>query len=78
MQSEETRRCNWCGDIATGDCGCDAEVEIKRLRSLLNEALYTMAHAKIFVCSRETMNPVGQQLYSDLLEGMQEEERRRS
>ena len=28
----ETRRCEWCGEIAQGECGCAAETEIARLR----------------------------------------------
>lgn len=28
----ETRRCEWCGEIAQGKCGCEAETEIARLR----------------------------------------------
>lgn len=30
--SEQTRRCEWCGEIAQGECGCAAETEIARLR----------------------------------------------
>jgi hypothetical protein len=30
--SEQTRRCEWCGEIAQGECGCAAETEITRLR----------------------------------------------
>jgi hypothetical protein len=30
--SEQTRRCDWCGEIAQGECGCAAETEIARLR----------------------------------------------
>jgi hypothetical protein len=30
--SEQTRRCEWCGEIAQGKCGCAAETEIARLR----------------------------------------------
>jgi plasmid stabilization system protein ParE len=29
--SEQTRRCEWCGEIAQGECGCAAETEIARL-----------------------------------------------
>lgn len=34
----ETRRCEWCREIVTGreKCGCSAEIEIDRLRTLLN------------------------------------------
>ena len=31
--SNETRRCEWCGDIAQGLCGCPAEIEIAQLRA---------------------------------------------
>lgn len=31
----ETRRCEWCREIVSGQklCGCDAETEIERLRT---------------------------------------------
>ena len=35
-QSEQTRRCEWCGEIAQGECGCAAETEIARLREALH------------------------------------------
>jgi hypothetical protein len=34
--SEQTRRCEWCGEIAQGECGCAAETEIARLRDALH------------------------------------------
>jgi len=34
-QPQQTRRCEWCRAIAHGKCGCDAEVEIDRLRVAL-------------------------------------------
>lgn len=33
--NKEIRRCEWCGDIAQGTCGCQAETEIERLRAAL-------------------------------------------
>jgi hypothetical protein len=34
--SEQTRRCEWCGEIAQNECGCEAETEIARLREALH------------------------------------------
>lgn len=31
----EIGRCEWCGDITKGACGCPAEIEIERLREAL-------------------------------------------
>lgn len=49
--SKETRRCEWCGDIAQGACGCPAEVEIERLRSEV-ERLQPMEMA---LCERHSL-----------------------
>jgi hypothetical protein len=38
--SEQTRRCEWCGEIAQGECGCAAETEIARLREDKNSAYF--------------------------------------
>ena len=37
MTTNETRRCEWCGDIAQGECGCTAEAEIARLTAEVAE-----------------------------------------
>ena len=34
----QTRRCEWCGDIAQGHCGCPAEAEIERLKVAARQA----------------------------------------
>ena len=36
--SNETRRCEWCGDITQGPCGCPAETEIDRMRQAERQA----------------------------------------
>ena len=33
--NSETRRCQWCGEITINECGCDAEIEIDRLRAAI-------------------------------------------
>ena len=35
INTDQTRRCDWCGDIAQGICGCPAEIEIDLLRAAL-------------------------------------------
>ena len=35
QMSKETRRCEWCGEIANGKCRCPAEIEIERLRTAI-------------------------------------------
>lgn len=35
-----TTRCKWCRDLYRGACGCDAEVEISRLRIVLRKIIY--------------------------------------
>ena len=41
MAMAETRRCEWCREIAQGACGCAAEVEIERLREALRQVKLT-------------------------------------
>jgi hypothetical protein len=52
--SEQTRRCEWCGEIAQGKCGCEAETEIARLREALMEVV---AECADFVAAGEFGDP---------------------
>ena len=46
---EQIGRCEWCGDIKQGSCGCPAEAEIEKLRAALTrmDRMHGLMMAKV-------------------------------
>ena len=74
MAMAETRRCEWCREIAHGACGCAAEVEIQRLREALHAELLSVGvHSCSAVCSRSScVNARIRRALTELLESRAE------
>lgn len=51
--SEQTRRCEWCGEIAQGECGCAAETEIARLRDTEQQFLKVIRWGEALLAEKD-------------------------